>query len=843
MTARTPNVDSPDDPLRRALDVFDAVCDLSSKDRDRALDEHCQNDLTLRATVEQMLAQDVVSSDFQPGQGAELLATHLEDSSSCGLVGERMGRYTIVREIGRGGMGVVYEAEQEEPRRRVAVKVIRDGQGNVEILQRFQREAEFLGRLQHPGIASIYEAGSEPNGPTPRSFYAMEYVEGLSIDQHAEQARLNTDERIELLARVCDAIAHAHQKGVLHRDLKAGNVLVTTTHSASTGDTTTATSIDRIGQPKIVDFGIARLTDMGETWGDTRVGQVIGSLSCMSPEQLRGDLREVDTRTDVYALGVLLYRLLAGRPPLDLSGLTFPQAARIVTDHTPERLSHADPRLKGDISLIAAKALDADLQQRYGSVAQLGDDLRRFLRSEPVSARPATTWYQLKKFTRRNRALVGGVATTLLALIVGLISTMLLLGRVAEERDTASLATQRQQEIAEFQSSLLDTINLDPMATAIRTELHRQAAAHLEPAQLNTFSVLLSAVDTSLPAERVFQTSVVDQARKQLDDGYTNDPIVEATLRRTVGQMYLLLNRRQLALEQWQKGYRVVADAYGEDHRFTLEQVPSVAYGLFRLHRREESALIVNTALDRLSQSASPLDPLVLRLRMEKIALLPMNQERLAQLTTLLADYDRSDDVPQDEYESCYLALAYVESVIGSKDRALQMFEARLLDRFDSNDWNQSTLSQAQLLAELYFITKRYDEALATYRDLGRAITTRRGIAHPLAVVALEGEFRTLFTVGRLEEADAVARSAEKILRERLGFLSKSGHEMTLWLAKGYELMEQPQRGLRLITDALVVYELRPEEGGAARKHLEQLHAELTSKLRGKRESATNSPF
>ncbi|MEM9084203.1 MAG: serine/threonine-protein kinase, partial [Planctomycetota bacterium] len=306
---------------RRAFELFDELCDLDEPERTTALDTSCGSNTELKAMVTRMLRSDPRGDTvLLPGEGAVALAAELIEEEQ-GSMPDRIGRYRVIREIGRGGMGVVYEAEQDEPRRRVAVKVIRDGIASKEVVRRFRREWQLLGRLHHPGIAQVFEAGSYALGDARRSYYAMEYIEGLPIHEHSDARSFTIEQRVELIARVCDAVQYAHQKGILHRDLKTANVLVVAASDEVTTSKTGSSIIDLIGQPKIVDFGIARLTEDTEgVTQHTHIGQIMGSLASMSPEQLAGDRDNIDTRTDVYAIGVMLYRVLSGRAPHDLTG-------------------------------------------------------------------------------------------------------------------------------------------------------------------------------------------------------------------------------------------------------------------------------------------------------------------------------------------------------------------------------------------------------------------------------------------------------------------------------------------------------------------------------------------
>lgn len=273
---------------RRIESVFQTVLDLPENEREAALARECVDDAKLRQEVERLLsASDENMGDFLETQESPAFGSLVDDD---GELPAEIGGYRIVSQIGIGGMGIVYEAEQENPKRTVALKVIRSGIITRGLLRRFEHEAHVLGRLQHPGIAQIYEAGTADTGRGPQPFFVMEYVRGVSLCEHVTDAKLGTRKRMEMMANICDAVHHAHQKGVVHRDLKPGNILV-----------------DAAGQPKILDFGVAQAidSDTQATTLRTDVGQLIGTLEYMSPEQVAADPDELDTRSDVYALGVM----------------------------------------------------------------------------------------------------------------------------------------------------------------------------------------------------------------------------------------------------------------------------------------------------------------------------------------------------------------------------------------------------------------------------------------------------------------------------------------------------------------------------------------------------------
>jgi WD40 repeat protein len=425
-------------PGRRARvwELFDRAADLPPPGQRALLDAACAGDAGLRAEVERLLAED---ARLGAGAGAAFLlsplvrppaapATAPGPPETAGGPPERLGRYRLVRLLGEGGMGAVYEAEQDSPRRRVALKVIRAELAAPGLRWRFAQEAQILGRLHHPGIAAIHEAALAEDG---RPFFAMELIDGLPLDAYARARSLPPAARLELLARVCDAVQHAHEHGVVHRDLKPGNILV-----------------DEAGQPKGLDFGVARATDadLQTTSGRTEAGQLLGTLGYMSPEQVAGDPAALDGRSDVYALGVILFELLAGRLPYHLGDLPLWEVVRVIREQEPARLGSLNASFRGDVETIVGKALEKDKARRYASAGELAADLRRHLGNEPIRARPPSALYQLRKFARRHKALVGGVAATGAALVLGLVGTILF--AVGEAR-------QRRQADAEKREALV----------------------------------------------------------------------------------------------------------------------------------------------------------------------------------------------------------------------------------------------------------------------------------------------------------------------------------------------------------------------------------------------------
>lgn len=459
--------------MNREDDIFAEALELPPAERGAFLDRVCGQDPILRARIEALLLGHEAAKSFLEEPLAMRPSPTIEEKA-----GMRIGAYTLVKRLGEGGCGVVWLAEQTGPlQRKVALKVIKLGMDTQGVIARFQAERQALALMTHPDIARVYDAGATDAG---RPYFVMEYVDGVPITRFCDEHSLAMEARLELFARVCLALQHAHQKGIIHRDLKPSNILVSMR--------------DGVPAPKIIDFGIAKATT-GRLTPETvftELGQFLGTPAYMSPEQAEQRETDLDTRSDVYALGVLLYELLTGRPPYDPKELVqagLLEIRRIIREVDPPRpstvistLAEADrdtvarlrgaaaPRLtaalRGDLDWIVMRCLEKDRDRRYGTAAALAEDVRRHLRQEPVEARPPHALYRLKKFINRNRLACASTAAVTIALVTGtIVSTRQAIRATraerlaATERDTAQAAekaealaradAQRRQEQAE----------------------------------------------------------------------------------------------------------------------------------------------------------------------------------------------------------------------------------------------------------------------------------------------------------------------------------------------------------------------------------------------------------
>lgn len=482
---------------RRISDAFAELVLLPAGERLRELQHRFSDEPTLRGELEALLAEhDRLDSPVATAGGLDaaqqsILASGippLPNSTPDELLPVLKGAYRLLHVIGEGGMGIVYEAEQSFPRRRVALKSIRPGLASASMLRRFKTEIELLARLDHPGIAQVFEAGYADEHSPDQAFLAMELVSGVPLTRYAAENALHLRDRLDLLLKVCDAVLHAHQRGVIHRDLKPANILVTSE-----------------GVPKVLDFGVARAADdAGDRTMATHAGQIIGTPSYMSPEQFSGE--PVDTRTDVYALGVIAYELLAGELPFDFSRVPLSEAARIVRDQASPRLSRRDRSLGGDLDVIVSKAMHPDRERRYASAAAFAEDIRRFLEHQPISARRDSGLYVLGKFARRHSILVAMGAVVLIAVAAFGVFSSVMAAKNKQLASDATLARDAAREEAQRSAALSRTLSEELVFARVDRGRAEAAAGKLKLAEDTLWQEYLAHPDLSSARWALWQT-------------------------------------------------------------------------------------------------------------------------------------------------------------------------------------------------------------------------------------------------------------------------------------------------------------------------------------------------
>ncbi|MBK8270236.1 MAG: serine/threonine protein kinase [Planctomycetes bacterium] len=493
--------------LIKAEAIFNDLLGISKEARAAAIEQRCGSDGALRSLVEHLLASDESGMGDFLRMPVFVSADSFSSNETTGST-QSIGDYEIIRRIGEGGMGVVYEARQANPRRTVALKVLRSALPSSETVSRFRHEAHILAKLRHPGIAHIYEAavaqvdlggGIQASQP----YFAMEMVEGRPLRAFAEEGKFDIRQRLELMILVCEAVQHAHEKGIIHRDLKSENILV-----------------EPSGRPRILDFGVARLLASNEEPQTlhTRAGEIIGTLAYMSPEQAGGDSLMVDTRSDIYALGVILYDLLTGRLPHNVSGMALGEAARQICEVESKAPSFHNLRLRGEVDWIVMKCLEKDRARRYHSAIALAEDIQRYLRNEPVLAGAPTRLYRFGKLVRRNRGIFAAGTAIFALMLVAVIGTRYGLIEAREQRDLA----------------------LEARADAEREEKNARAVTQFLTRDL------LGSIDQNLPPQDRDEkiSDVLARAETKLDSGVlANEPETEVAIHEVIGHLQFQLGR------------------------------------------------------------------------------------------------------------------------------------------------------------------------------------------------------------------------------------------------------------------------------------------------------------
>lgn len=705
--------------------------------------------------------------------GANDAAAPAPDSSAgaTGLLGREIAGFRLVGVLGYGGMGAVFEAEQQHPRRRVALKLLAASRSSPELLRRFQHEVQLLARLQHPYIAQIYQAGSFDAGDGPQPYFVLEYVDGLPLVEHVQRHDLALDQMLVLIVRLCEAVQHAHQRGIIHRDLKPANILV-------------QPEVDGPGCPKVLDFGIARAVD--ELPGEdatlrTRVGQLVGTLAYMSPEQARGAIDAIDTRSDVYALGVIAYELLAGRLPWEPASLPLHEAVRQLCETDPPPVSRFLPAARGDLERVVAKALAKDPAQRYGSARELAADIEAVLQHRPISARPARLGYRLQRFARRNTALFAGLSALLLSLLVGLVASTMLYLRAEHHRQAERERAEQLEQVARVLEARLAGVAVAQMGMQLRQGLDErfaQAAQRLRirPAELQALKPVLQALmtdaDFSGLALEALDAQLLEPTRLAIERELAAQPLVQARLLLTLGRSYRDLGRTVAAEAALRQALALRVSQLGAEHAASIEILAELVGVLERLGAYEEAERLAHQVFQYQRAQWGPRHPLTLRSRHALGGLL-IAQGRLQEAIMLLEPVlAQMRDVLGPQHRDTLntmnsLGMALV--AIGDY-AAAEALLIEALDRFRAlGERETSTLRALNNLGFLRDLQGQPAAAEALYREALEGWREVYGDEHPETLTAMNNLAFALSDLGQHEEAAALWRLSMEGRRRVLG--------------------------------------------------------------------------
>ncbi len=780
--------------LAPAREIFLAAAEMSAVERPAYLDHACGTDIDLRQRVNALLQahdnQAGATGDFPPPQPASPI--------DGGIAGEHIGPYKLLQKLGDGGMGSVWLAEQSEPvRRRVALKVIKAGMDSALVVARFEAERQALALMDHPNIAKILDAGTTPAG---KPYFVMELVKGIPITKYCDQEHLTPTERLELFIPVCQAVQHAHQKGIIHRDLKPSNIIVGLYD----------------GRPvsKVIDFGVAKAT--GQRLTDrtvfTEIGNIIGTLEYMAPEQAELNNLDIDSRADVYSLGVILYELLAGEPPFassQLRGAAFTEMLRIIREVEPSKPStklsssnqlpsiaanrKLEPKrlakiVHGELDWVVMKCLEKQRDRRYATANGLARDIQRYLADESVEARPPTAGYRMMKVWRRNKGAIIAAGLVVFALLVGMAGTSWGMWRATQSAEGERQAKQ------------------DAITAKVRAE-EREA---------ETAAVLKFVEDRIFVAARpqdmgreVKLIEAVTQSLPQVESGFSNQPLIEARLRKTLGTSFWYLGEPQTAAEQFRRANHLYTAKLGADHPDALGSTMGVANCFYDLGRHVEALKLREETLanQRAKLGADHADTLT---SLNNLANSYHALGRHAEAVSLfeealsLRKAKLGADHPDTLSSMNNLAVGYGD--LGRQAEATKLHEHTLaLRKVKLGADHPDTLWSMNNLAKSFYDQGRRPEATKLFEDALTFRKTKLGTEHPDTLSSMNNLAVCYGDLGRHDDAVKLNEQVLAMRKAKLG----ANHPDTLWsmnnLANKYHDVGRAAEALKLHEEGLAL--------------------------------------
>jgi serine/threonine protein kinase len=798
----------------------------ASEARELFINQACSDDAGLAERVRSLLEmheQEPESFRTSPMRSG--------DFTIAERAGSRIGPYRLMEQIGEGGFGLVFVAEQQEPvKRKVALKVIKPGMDTRQVIARFEAERQALALMDHPNIARVLDAGATDSG---RPYFVMELVRGIPITDYCDQNQLTTRERLELFITVCQAIQHAHQKGIIHRDIKPSNVLVT--------------SHDGKPVPKVIDFGVAKAINqhLTERTLYTNFAQLLGTPLYMSPEQAEMSGLDIDTRSDVYSLGVLLYELLTGTTPMEKKRIreaAYDDIRRLIREEEPPRpstrldqsgdslssiaaLRKTEPAklsklVRGELDLITMKALEKDRTRRYETANGFARDIQRYLNDEPVDASSPSAGYRLRKFAHKNRAVLATAAMLAFLLVSATVYSLWQFARAKEAQRLAqeAMAAEAEQRDRATEQRRLAEQNEAAARDSARAEKTAKEAAQAREAEIKAVVDFLqtSVLAAARPEGQegglgrdVTLRGAIEAAMPTVERKFAKQPLIEARLRMTMGRTYYHLGEAKRSAEQYEKAHKLFSEHAGPDDADTLASLSNLSNSYAALGRDQEALKLRQKTLKAFESKFGRDDPRTLaglNNLANSYAALGQNDEALRLREETLSRVKAKFGPEHENTISSMNNLAMSYAVVGRNAEALALREQVVtLRRAILGPDHPDTLTSMLNLVQSYGALGRYEDALKLCEETLVRMKGPLGPDHPDVFLCMQNLANIYFALGRHHEALKVREETFERQKAKLGASHPDTIASMVGLGNSYGALGRHEEALKLREETLIL--------------------------------------